>query len=119
MGTFPQYKYPHTLRRYCEIAEMLGIQGKNDEEKFRKLIEKIDQLKKDIECPLTIQEAGIDEKAFLDSLEPMSEAAFNDQCTGTNPRYPLISEMKELYLEAYYGPEAYAKKKASLEKASK
>lgn len=103
MGTFPQYKYPHTLRRYAEIAEMLGINGKDDAEKLDKLIKKIDDLKKDIELPMTIKEAGIDEKAFLATLDEMSEAAFNDQCTGTNPRYPLISEMKELYLEAYYG----------------
>lgn len=103
MGTFPQYKYPHTLRRYAEIAEMLGINGKDDADKLDKLIKKIDDLKKDIELPMTIKEAGIDEKAFLVTLDEMSEAAFNDQCTGTNPRYPLISEMKELYLEAYYG----------------
>ncbi len=109
MGTFPQYKYPHTLRRYCEIAEMLGISGKTDEIKFQKLLEKIDELKKDIELPLTIKEAGIAEDAFLADLDEMSEAAFNDQCTGANPRYPLISEMKTLYLQAYYGEEEYNK----------
>lgn len=103
MGTFPQYKYPHTLRRYAEIAEMLGISGKNDEEKVDKLIKKIDALKKEIELPLTIKEAGVDEKKFLETLDEMSEAAFNDQCTGANPRYPLISEIKQLYLNAYYG----------------
>ncbi len=112
MGTFPQYKYPHTLRRYCEIAEMLGIQGKTDEEKFNKLLDKIVALKKEIELPLTIKEAGVDEEKFLATLDEMSEAAFNDQCTGTNPRYPLISEMKDLYLKAYYGEKA-AEKKAS------
>lgn len=110
MGTFPQYKYPHTLRRYCEIAETLGIQGKDDMTKFNKLVKKIDELKKDIELPMTIQEAGVEEKAFLDSLDEMSEAAFNDQCTGANPRYPLISEIKELYLKAYYGESGYNKK---------
>jgi acetaldehyde dehydrogenase/alcohol dehydrogenase len=109
IGTFPAYRYPSTLRRYCEIAEMLGISGKSDEEKFRKLIEKIDALKKDIELPMTIAEAGIKEADFLATLDEMSEAAFNDQCTGTNPRYPLISEMKSLYLEAYYGEKKQAK----------
>lgn len=109
MGTFPQYKYPHTLRRYCEIAEMLGITGKTDEIKFQKLLEMVDDLKKDIELPLTIKEAGIAEDAFLANLDEMSEAAFNDQCTGANPRYPLISEMKTLYLQAYYGEEEYNK----------
>lgn len=111
MGTFPQYKYPHTLRKYCEIAEMLGITGKNDLEKFNKLIKKIDELKVDIELPLTIKEAGVDEAKFLESLDEMSENAFNDQCTGANPRYPLISEIKELYLKAYYGEKEYNKKK--------
>ena len=110
MGTFPQYKYPHTLRRYAEIAEMLGLTGKTDEEKFKKLIDKIDALKKEIELPLTIKEAGVDEGKFLATLDEMSEAAFNDQCTGTNPRYPLISEMKDLYLRAYYGEKEYNKK---------
>lgn len=113
MGTFPQYKYPHTLRRYCEIAEMLGITGKNDEEKFKKLIKKIDDLKRDIELPLTIKEAGVNEEAFLASLDEMSEAAFNDQCTGANPRYPLISEIKEIYLKTYYGEKEYNKKNQS------
>ena len=110
MGTFPQYQYPHTLRRYAEIAEMLGITGKNDEEKFKKLLKKIDDLKMEIELPMTIKEAGVDESKFLASLDEMSEAAFNDQCTGTNPRYPLISEIKELYLKAYYGEKEYQKK---------
>lgn len=110
MGTFPQYQYPHTLRRYAEIAEMLGITGKNDEEKFKKLIKKIGDLKMEIELPMTIKEAGVDESKFLASLDEMSEAAFNDQCTGTNPRYPLISEIKELYLKAYYGEKEYQKK---------
>lgn len=110
MGTFPQYKYPHTLRRYAEIAEMLGITGKDDQVKFNKLIQKIDDLKKDIELPLTIREANIDEEKFLASLDEMSVAAFNDQCTGANPRYPLISEIKEIYLKAYYGENEYNKK---------
>lgn len=110
MGTFPQYQYPHTLRRYAEIAETLGLTGKTDEEKFNKLLKKLDELKMDIELPMTIKEAGIDETAFLTSLDAMSENAFNDQCTGTNPRYPLISEIKEIYLKAYYGEKEYNKK---------
>ena len=112
MGTFPQYKYPHTLRRYAEIAEFLGITGKDDQTKFDKLIAKIDELKTTIELPRTIQEAGIDEKAFLSTLDERSVAAFNDQCTGTNPRYPLIEEIKELYLKAFYGEKRYNKKYA-------
>lgn len=107
MGTFPQYKYPHTLRRYCEIAEMLGITGKTDEIKFQKLVDKITALQAEIELPLTIKDAGVDETKFLENIDQMSEDAFNDQCTGANPRYPLISEMKELYLQAYYGEEVY------------
>ncbi|MFA6624743.1 MAG: iron-containing alcohol dehydrogenase, partial [Bacilli bacterium] len=120
MGTFPQYKYPHTLRRYCEVAEMLGITGKTDQEKFKKLINKIDALKKEIELPLTIKEAGIKEDDFMLTLDEMSENAFNDQCTGANPRYPLISEIKEIYLKAYYGENVYDKKysKPSAKKSS-
>ncbi|MCI1735418.1 MAG: bifunctional acetaldehyde-CoA/alcohol dehydrogenase [Bacilli bacterium] len=107
MGTFPQYQYPHTLARYVEIADMLGITGKNDDEKFAKLLAKIDDLKKDIELPLTIQEAGIKEEDFLKTLDEMSLAAFNDQCTSANPRYPLVSELKTLYLKAFYGEKVY------------
>ena len=116
MGTFPQYKYPHTLRRYCEIAEMLGITGKNDEVKFQKLLDKIEALQTEIELPLTIKDAGVDENAFLSTIDEMSEAAFNDQCTGANPRYPLISELKTLYLQAYYGEEEYNKSKKNSKK---
>jgi acetaldehyde dehydrogenase/alcohol dehydrogenase len=86
---------------------MLGITGKTDEIKFQKLVDKIIALQKEIELPLTIKEAGVDETKFLENIDQMSEDAFNDQCTGANPRYPLISEMKELYLQAYYGEEVY------------
>lgn len=103
MGTFPQYEYPHTLQRYLEIADLLGVKGKDDQTKFENLIKKIDDLKVEIGLPLTIKEAGIKEEDFLKTLDEMALAAFNDQCTSTNPRYPLISEMKELYLKAYYG----------------
>ena len=103
MGTFPQYEYPHTLRRYAEIAEYLGITGKNDTEKLNKLLDKIDELKDSIGIKHTIKDYGIEEKVFLKTLDKMSEQAFDDQCTGANPRYPLISDIKELYLKVYYG----------------
>ncbi len=116
MGLFPQYKYPDTLHRYAEIAESIGIQGRSDEEKFNKLLKKITALKQDIELPLTIREAGVDEEEFLSKVDQMAEDAFNDQCTGANPRYPLISEMKDLYLRAYYGEKEYNKKYQTKEK---
>lgn len=105
MGTFPKYDHPHTLRRYAEFAESLGIKGKTDEEKLENLIKKIDELKEKIGIKKTIKEYGIDEKVFLDTLDDMTEQAFDDQCTGANPRYPLMSEIKEMYLKAYYGEE--------------
>ena len=97
MGTFPQYDHPHTLRRYAEIAESLNLGGNNDEEKLENLIKEKIGIKK------TIKEYGIEEEKFLATLDEMSEMAFDDQCTGSNPRYPLISEIKEMYLKAYYG----------------
>ena len=103
MGTFPQYDHPVSLQRYAHLAETLGIEGKTDKEKFDKLIEKIYKLQDEVEMFHTIKDYGIKEEDFLRVLDQMSEDAFNDQCTGANPRYPLISEMKELYLEAYYG----------------
>ena len=103
MGTFPQYGYPYTLRRYAEIAESVGITGNSDEEKLENLIKKIDELKETIGIKPTIRDYGIDEKDFLATLDEMTEDAFDDQCTGTNPRYPLMSEIKDMYLQAYYG----------------
>jgi len=103
MGTFPQYEYPHTLRRYAEIAESLGIDGKDDNEKLEKLLVKIDELKDSIDIKHTIKDYGISEEDFMATLDEMSEQAFDDQCTGANPRYPLISEIKDLYLKVYYG----------------
>ena len=103
MGTFPQYDHPHTLRRYAEIAESLGITGKDDNEKFEKLLAKIDELKDAIEIKHTIKDYGIKEEDFLATLDEMSEQAFDDQCTGANPRYPTIEEIKNLYLKVYYG----------------
>lgn len=105
MGTFPQYDHPHTLRRYAEVAEALGLGGANDEESLNNLIKAIDELKEKIGIKKTIKDYGVDEKDFLDRLDEMSEQAFDDQCTGANPRYPLISEIKDMYLKAYYGKE--------------
>ncbi len=103
MGTFPQYDHPHTLRRYAEIAEYLGLGGANDNEKLENLINKIEELKDKIEIKKTIRDYGVDEKYFLDTLDEMTEKAFDDQCTGSNPRYPLLDEIKNMYLKAYYG----------------
>ena len=103
MGTFPKYDHPYTLRRYAELAEYLNLGGNNDEEKRDNLIRKIDELKDKIEIKKTIRDYGVEEQAFLATLDQMSEQAFDDQCTGANPRYPLISEIKDMYLKAYYG----------------
>ena len=105
MGTFPQYSYPHTLRRYAEVAENLGLGGNTDEEKLENLIKAIDELKEKIGIKKTIRDYGVDEQEFLSKLDEMSKQAFDDQCTGANPRYPLIEEIKQMYLEAYYGGE--------------
>ncbi|WP_276929477.1 bifunctional acetaldehyde-CoA/alcohol dehydrogenase [Herbinix luporum] len=103
MGTFPQYDHPHTLSRYAEIADYLGLKGKNEKEKVDSLIKAIDELKEKVGIKKTIKDYGISEKDFLDSLDDMVEQAFDDQCTGANPRYPLMSEIKQMYLNAYYG----------------
>lgn len=103
MGTFPQYGYPHTLARYAEVADYLGINGKNDKEKLNNLIKAIDELKARVGIKPTIKDYVPDEKDFLDRLDAMVEQAFDDQCTGANPRYPLMSEIKQMYLNAYYG----------------
>ena len=103
MGTFPQYDHPHTLARYAEVADALGIGGASDEEKLENLIARIDELKERVGIRKTIRDYGIDEKDFLDRLDDMVEQAFDDQCTGANPRYPLMSEIKQMYLNAYYG----------------
>ena len=103
MGTFPQYDHPHTLRRYAEVAEYLGLAGKTDEEKVESLIAKINELKEAIGIKKSIKEYNIDEKTFMESLDEMSVQAFDDQCTGANPRYPLIEEIKQMYLNAYNG----------------
>lgn len=103
MGTFSQYAYPHTMERYAECARFCGFGGKTDEESVKNLTEKIRELKEKVGIKKTIKDYGVDEKYFLDTLDAMTEQAFDDQCTGANPRYPLMSEIKEMYLKAYYG----------------
>ena len=103
MGTFSQYDHPHTLARYAEIADYLGVKGNSDEEKLEGLIAKINELKARVGIKETIKDYGIDEEDFLNRLDDMVEQAFDDQCTGANPRYPLMSEIKQMYLNAYYG----------------
>jgi len=105
MGTFPQYDHPHTLRKYAEVAEELGFGGKDDQESLNNLINAIDELKEKIGIKKSIKDYGVDEKDFLDRLDEMTEQAFDDQCTGANPRLPLMSEIKDMYLKAYYGNE--------------
>ena len=110
MGTFSQYPYPNALHNYAEMAKYCGIEGKDDKEVFENFITKLEELKDFIGVKKTIADYGVDEQYFLDTLDEMTEQAFNDQCTGANPRYPLMSEIKELYLDAYYGrePQDYA-----------
>lgn len=103
MGTFSQYDHPHTLARYAEVADALGLDGKNDNEKLENLIKAVNDLKERVGIKATIHDYNIDEKDFLASLDAMTEQAFDDQCTGANPRYPLMSEIKQMYLNAYYG----------------
>ena len=103
MGTFSQYQYPHCKERYVECADFLHIKGKNDDEKFENLIAAIEELKEKVGIKKTIKNYGVDEKEFLRTLDEMTEMAFDDQCTGANPRYPLMKEIKAMYLKAYYG----------------
>ena len=103
MGTFSQYQYPHTLERYVECANFVGVSGKDDMDTFNKFLVKIDELKEAVGIKKTIREYGIDEQKFLETLDDMVEQAFDDQCTGANPRYPLMKEIKEMYLNVYYG----------------
>ena len=110
MGTFSQYDHPHTLERYANVATELGLGGKTNEEKLENLIKAVNDLKKRIGIKSSIREYGIDEKNFLDRLDDMVEQAFDDQCTGANPRYPLMSEIKQMYLNAYYGDRHFQEK---------
>jgi acetaldehyde dehydrogenase/alcohol dehydrogenase len=110
MGTFPQYAYPHTLSRYAEVSDYLGLGGKSEREKLENLIDAVDKLKERVGIKKAIRDYGVDEKVFLEKLDDMSEQAFDDQCTGANPRYPLISEIRQMFLDAYYGKEKGGKK---------
>ena len=103
MGTFPQYDHPHTLARYAEVADYLGVKGQTDEEKLEGLIAMVNDLKQKTGIKATIRDYGVDETDFLNRLDDMVEQAFDDQCTGANPRYPLMREIKQMYLNAYYG----------------
>ena len=103
MGTFSQYQYPHALERYAECARFVGVVGKDDKDTFDKFLVKIEELKERVGIKKTIKEYGVDEQYFLDTLDDMVEQVFDDQCTGANPRYPLMKEMKEMYLKVYYG----------------
>ena len=103
MGTFPQYDHPKTLEKYAKVSDALGFGGNTNEEKLENLIKAVNDLKAKVGIKETIKDYGVDEKAFLDKLDEMTEQAFDDQCTGANPRYPLMSEIKEMYLNAYYG----------------
>jgi len=106
MGTFPQYAYPHTLARYVECANFCGVCGKDDEDTLNLFIEKIERLKAAVGIKKSIADYGISEETFMATLDQMVEDAFDDQCTGANPRYPLMSEIKEMYLKAYRGEKA-------------
>ena len=106
MGTFPQYDHPHTLARYAECARFCGICGKDDEETLDLFIQKIEELKAKVGIKKSIAEYGISEEAFMSTLDQMVEDAFDDQCTGANPRYPLLKEIRAMYLKAYYGEKA-------------
>ena len=119
MAGFAQYKYPNAKNRYAKVSDFLGFGGKTDDEKVENLVKSVDGLKAKIGIPASIKEWGVPEADFLAKLDRMVEEAFDDQCTGANPRYPLMSELKELYLAAYYGPVAYAAKKAEAAKPAK
>ena len=106
MGTFPQYDHPHTLARYAECAHFCGVCGKDDEETLNLFIDKVEELKAKVGIKKSIAEYGISEEAFMSTLDQMVEDAFDDQCTGANPRYPLLKEIKAMYLKAYYGEKA-------------
>jgi acetaldehyde dehydrogenase/alcohol dehydrogenase len=119
MGTFSQYDHPRTLERYAEIASALNLGGKTDGEKLEKLITAIETLKARVGIKKTIRDYGIDEKDFLSRLDEMSEQAFDDQCTGANPRYPLIAEIKQMYLNAYYGTHGGVSKEKKIQGGGK
>jgi len=102
-AVFPQYKFPNAKTKYGQIADELGLGGKDDDEKVQLLLDAITKLKKDLELPQSIKDFGVDEKTFMDNLDELVELAFDDQCTGANPVYPLMEDIKQIYIDAYYG----------------
>lgn len=115
-AAFAQYKYPNAAWRYARIADHLGLGGKTEEEKVELLIKAVEELQAKVNMPKTIKEAGVSETKFYETLDEMVEQAFDDQCTGANPRYPLMSELKEMYIKAFEGPKAKETKKESKKK---
>ena len=115
-AAFAQYKYPNAAWRYARIADHLGLGGNTEEEKVELLIKAVEELQAKVNMPKTIKEAGVSETKFYETLDEMVEQAFDDQCTGANPRYPLMSELKEMYIRAYEGPKAKESKKESKKK---
>ncbi|WP_155733007.1 iron-containing alcohol dehydrogenase, partial [Streptobacillus moniliformis] len=115
MGVFPQYRYPDAVNRYAKVADFLGLSkpGQTKEEKVEALVAGVEDLKEKIGITKTIRDWGIPEKDFLEAVDELSVDAYDDQCTPANPRYPLISELKEIYLKSYYGREEYLKMKNS------
>ena len=114
MGTFSQYDHPHALSRYAEVADYLGLGGVTETEKVENLINAINELKAKVGIKGTIRDYGVDENEFMATLDEMTEQAFDDQCTGANPRYPLMSEIKQMYLNAYHGNHFVEKNKPTL-----
>lgn len=106
-AAFPQYKYPNAKWRYARVAGYLGLPGENDDEKVESLLKAIDELNETVGMPKSIKEAGVSEDKFYATLDEMVEQAFDDQCTGANPRYPLMSEIKQMYINAYNGYKNY------------
>ena len=102
-ATFPQYKYPNAKMKYAQIADELGLGGKNDDEKTARLIKAVDDLMTVTNLPKSIKEFGVKEDEFMKNLDTLVERAFDDQCTGANPVYPLMSEIKQIFLNAYNG----------------
>ena len=100
-AAFSQYRYPNAKRRYAKIAEHLNLGGKTDDEKVELLIEAIDELKSKVNLPMSVSEFGVNKQEYIDSLDKMSNQAFDDQCTGSNPRYPSIKELEQIYIDAY------------------
>ena len=118
-AAFAQYKYPNAAWRYAKIADHLGLGGNTEAEKVELLLKAIDELQNKVNMPKTIKDAGVSEVKFFETLDEMVEQAFDDQCTGANPRYPLMKELKEMYITSYYGEKEEAVKEAAVEATAK